>query len=236
MAPALPDYVDDNDPDIPLRGEFNIDTYLGWLNAPNATSETSTLQRLGFVSGFGHVWMQKTSSHLLLEAVIAFSGASGARRWMSRSEALDKTDSTYAHPIAVGGLGSYYAWHGADPSGPEYADYVSFVKGNDFFIVIADSTFDDLGNTASVQSKKQFDSAPAYTVPPAQWPENSTRSLLYYFLVLLPNLILFGAMLIFVLAVIGVVLWAHRRKPPPVVLSPDGYYWWDGQTWRPVSR
>lgn len=232
----MPDYVDDNDPAIPLRGQFNIDTYLSWVNAPNAASEGSRLQHLGFVAGFGHVWMQKTSSHLLLEAVIAFSGASGARQWMSRSESLDKTDATYAHAIAIDGLGAYYAWHGADPSAPEYADYVSFVKGNDFFIVIADSTFDDLGDTASVQSKSQFDSAPAYTVPPAQWPENSRRSFLSYPGALLAGFALLGVLAFLAVVVIGVVIWAYRPRSSPVVLSPDGYYWWDGSAWRPVPR
>jgi hypothetical protein len=155
---------------------------------------------------------------------------------MSRSESLDKTDSTYAHPIAIGGLGSYYAWHGADPNAPEYADYVSFVKGNDFFIVIADSTFEDLGSTASVQSKKQFDSAPAYTVPPAQWPENSGHSILYLFEILLPNLILVGLMLLFVFGVVVIVRWAHRNRPAQIVMSPDGLHWWDGRVWRDASR
>src|SRR5207253_219268 len=58
-----------------------------------------------------------------------------------------------------------------------YADVAYFVKGNDYFIIGLVSGADDLGDSASTQTKLQYDSAPPYTIPPSQWPE-SARSIL----------------------------------------------------------
>ena len=69
-------------------------------------------------------------------------------------------------------MGPYYGVHYANPSGPSYADAVSFVKGNDFFTVGFISSADDLGRAAAVQARKQYDSAPDDSIPPSRWPEN----------------------------------------------------------------
>lgn len=210
--PAGSNYVDYNDPGIPLEGDFGIEAYVSWLNAPDTAAAATSLKRFGFVAGHGHVWTQTTSSHLLLEAVMAFSGAAGAQQWLRESEALDKTDALYAHAIAVSGLGSYYAWHGANPTGPEYADYVGFVKGNDFFMVISDSEADDLGDTAPAQSKHQYDAAPPYTIPPSQWPENRS-SLTGVLARLVPGAIVLEAAVLLAVVIATAAVLVARRRP-----------------------
>src|SRR3989449_6893337 len=65
----------------------------------------------------------------------------------------------------------------ADPTPPAYADVAYFVKGNDYFIIGLVSGADDLGDSAPSQTRRQYDTAPPYTIPPSQWPE-SARSIL----------------------------------------------------------
>lgn len=211
-APQSPGYVDDNDPAIPLQGDFTIEDYLGYESPSNQAAVASTLRRAGFMGGFAHTWMDSGSSHLLLEVVMAFSGGWGAADWLKASEKADKADIHYVHPISVSGLDRYYGWHSAAPGNPEYADLVAFVKGNDYFIVIADSIADDLGNIAVAQSENQFRAAPPYTIPPTQWPENR-RSLAAYFAILAPVIAALDGVVLAGLGVTGLILWQRSRRP-----------------------
>ena len=47
--------------------------------------------------------------------------------------AADKANPHYVKAISMNGIDPYYGWHLADAIGPDYADVISFVKGNDFF-------------------------------------------------------------------------------------------------------
>jgi len=146
----------------------------------------------------------------------------------------------------VSGLDQYFGGHFADPVTPAYVDIVVFVKGNDYFMIGMLSQADDLADAAPAQTRKQYELAPASTIPPAQWPENAT-SAINRFSLLPPGL----AIDILVLALVaGIALFvvilirrvgrrvsvpAYAAVPGGVQMSPDGHYWWDGQAWRDAS-
>jgi hypothetical protein len=205
-APVAAGYVDDNTTAIPIRGIFDLEEYVGFLAPSDPSTTATTLRRDGFVSGFARSWIDSRSKHLLLELVVAFSGGQGASRWLKESETADKANAHYSHPISMSGIGPYYGWHVADAAAPDYADVISFVKGNDFYLVGIDSPADDLGDATPKQTKVQYDVAPDYTIPPSQWREGSQP-------VLTSSKV--GALLVAALtvAVILVVSILRRRRP-----------------------
>ena len=224
-----------------------MEQYISFLGPKDVNQTKSLLRSDGFVSGFSQTWIQEASNHLLTEVVIAFGGKEGAKQWLGKSEQVDKSDSFYKSPIAVSGLDVYYGARFADPTRALYADIVSFVKGNDYFLVGLISNADDLADIASRQTKRQFDQAPPYTIPPAQWPESSGRLAMGPLLVPAPVVIGAASLLALVLVatIVAVVLVVRRGKRPVAAAaaspqagplrSDDGYYWWDGETWRPVE-
>ncbi|TMC52520.1 MAG: hypothetical protein E6J20_11325 [Chloroflexi bacterium] len=173
-SPAATGYADDTTTAIPIHGAFDLQEYVGFLSPADTSAADASLRRDGFVSGYAHSWIQKPSNHLLLELVVAFAGGEGARRWLTESAASDKASSHYVRAISMSGIDPYYGWHLADATGPDYADVISFVKGNDFFLVGVDSPADDLADSASGQARRQYDAAPPYSIPPSQWPEGDT--------------------------------------------------------------
>ena len=242
-APPASDYKEDTQGGA-LQGSFGVNDYVDFLGPADPSGTQTALQRDGFVSGFGRSWVQQASSHLLLEIVIAFSGQSGAKKWLGTSQALDKADQFYKNAISISGVGTAYGVHFADPTTPAYADVAYFVKGNDYFIIGLVSGADDLGDSASTQTKLQYDSAPPYTIPPSQWPE-SARSILAgpLNLATAAAYVLGGVVVLGLLALLVLVLVLRRGRPRPrslgaveLHMSPDGRYWWDGQAWRESAR
>ena len=232
---------------LAIDGRFDMEQYISFLGPKDVNETKSTLRSDGFVSGFSETWVQAASNHLLVEVVIAFGGKQGAKQWLGKAEQVDKSDSFYKSSIAVSGLDVYYGARFADPTRALYADIVSFVKGNDYFLVGMISNADDLADIATRQTKRQFEQAPPYTIPPAQWPESS-GALSVGPLLLPAPLVLGGASmlaLILVVAIVVAVFFAGRRRrpvaataggpPADALRSDDGYYWWDGESWRPVE-
>jgi hypothetical protein len=211
------------------------------------TQTLSELQRDGFVQGYVRTWIDQGQKHLVVEEVIAFGGHRDAGKWLKSIK--DASSSQHlVHPLTADGVDSYFGGHYADPTQPVYSDLGIFLKGNDFFFVGAQSATDDLGNIATLQAKRQFDAAPAYSISPNQWPENTVHLPFSVSGTTLPLVIGGGAVLLLaVLAVIAVmvVLLTRRRAPAlataaPIAAGPqmsvDGRYWWDGQAWRDTSR
>jgi hypothetical protein len=171
--------------------------------------------------------------------VIAFTGRDGADKWLRSSELADKSDSNYQHSLSIAGIDAYYGVHFMYASNQSYGDAFAFVKGNDFFIVIAVSPKDDLGSIAANQTMAQYTAAPDATIPQSQWPQSSSSTVALnvgsflgggIVLVLLAGVVLF---------VVGVVRRSRRQTSFAVAvpaagvqMSPDGRYWWDGQSWR----
>jgi hypothetical protein len=231
----------------PFHGSFTAHDYAQALGSADADQIEKTLNHDGFVSGFGKTWLHQASGHALLEAVLAFTGAKGAKAWLLQAEAGDKKDPSYAHSDSISGIAPYYGVHfKSSGSSAGEGDAFSFVKGNDVFLVDAVSTKDDVLDLATTQTQAQYNSAPNQTIPPSQWPENASsgggRSLAYWF-----GYILVPVLIIVVVTVVFLALRSRRRSTTSVAvgagaaggmvqMSNDGHYWWDGQTWREAAR
>jgi len=224
-----------------LHGRFDAIGYTDSFGT-RATEAENTLIKDGFVDGYGMTWIQQSSGHALIEFVIAFAGGSGAKSWLHFEEASDKSHADYQHSDSISGIDTYYGVHLADPTGTQFLDGFSFIKGNDMFGVGFYSAKDDVLNLATNQTKSQYDSAPGSTIPPSQWPENAKANSSQGAPFPLGDLI-GGALASVVIAglVVLAVAWQRRspRRPSPpapgwaaVQLSPDGRFWWDGQAWK----
>jgi hypothetical protein len=124
-------------------------------------------------------------------------------------------------------------------SNQTYGDAFAFVKGNDFFVVIAVSPKDDLGSTAANQTLAQYTAAPDATIPQSQWPQSSSSTAASNFGSFLGGAIVLALLAGVVLLVVGLVRRSRRQTSfagavpaAGVQMSPDGRYWWDGQSWR----
>ena len=224
----------------PVEGPITAHEIAG--SGVNPNQDEATLSRDGFVGGYGRTWVDNASKHELQELVIAFSGGAGAQRWMGASKKTDTENQYFIHAVPVDGVPSYYGVHLANPTQSEYVDIIGFVKGNDYFLVAAASTVDDLDPSTALQAKGQYDFAPSSTIPPSQWPEHPLGPLARF-----TNLagaygpyiaLLLGVLLLAVLAFL--VIRRRRRAGTAAVgevqMSPDGTYWWDGQAWRDASK
>jgi hypothetical protein len=243
-SPPTADYVEASS-SVPgsFEGAFDPKTFVTNTGAKNADAVETTLQRGGFVDGYWRTWVQKTTRHVLVEIVIAFSGRDGADKWLRSSELADKSDSNYQHSLSIGGIDAYYGAHFLYASNQSYADAFAFVKGNDFFIVLAVSPKDDLGSLASIQTLAQYSAAPDATIPQSQWPQSSSSIAAFNAGSFLGGAILLVLLAGVVLFVLGLARRSRRQASfasalpgamsgSGVQLSPDGRYWWDGQSWR----
>jgi hypothetical protein len=230
-----------------IEGPFDAAHYAATSSA-KATQIQATLQHDGFVAGYGRTWIQRASQHVLVEAVLAFNGGDGAKKWLAASEVADKADTNYQHAVSITGINSYYGAHFYYTSSKAYGDGFAFVKGNDYFFVIAVSAKNDTGPIATTQTTAQYNFAPSETIPSSQWPENASHPA--------SNLVGFLVVPIIVLAVlIVVVAFVVRRSrratpsiapaavpamaaPAPAVIqmSADGRFWWDGQGWKDTEQ
>jgi hypothetical protein len=258
MVLAAPPATDFNElTTSPLHGKFTAHDWASLNNNSSAATQTeATLNRNGFVDGFGKTWAQASSGHALIEAVMAFSGGRGAADTLTAMESGDKADSSYQKADTASGIGTYYGAHFVDASTQVVEDFFGFVKGNDVFGIAFVSSKDDVLNDALKQAQSQYSSAPGSTIPSSQWPENTTSSSSFPVAALA-----IGAGVVVVVIVVTLVafLALRRRTPgmvgayamagapgvvasggvaPPVVvqMSPDGHYWWDGQTWRDAAQ
>lgn len=229
------------------KGAFTAHEYAQASNSAKADQIEKTLNRDGFVDGFGKTWIHNADQHALVEAVIAFTGKNGAKDWLSAAEAGDKTDPTYVHSDTIDGISPSYGGHFA-PSTGTVGDVFSFVKGNDVFIVGFISVKDDVLDLARSQAKSQYSTAPNETIPSSQWPENQGKSSSFQ-----AGYIVGGLLPIFVIigiaaAVFGVVRNRRRGAMTPAIagtagtagaagvqMSGDGNHWWDGQAWRDAA-
>ncbi|HEV2216626.1 MAG TPA: hypothetical protein VGV88_03530 [Candidatus Dormibacteraeota bacterium] len=151
-----------------LEGPFDAGTYAS-IGGIDMQSSITTLAQDGFIAGYGRAWVQQAPNRVLVEIVVAFTGGPGAKRWLRQSQMADLTDPTFQHSITVDGIETYYGARMSDSSS-YFADAFVFVKGNDGFLVSTISSFDDLGDSAAMQTRVQYRHAPAYTIPPSGWP------------------------------------------------------------------
>lgn len=230
-----------------FHGSFTAHDWALNATGVSATETESTLNRNGFVQGYGLVWASNTQRRALVEIVMAFAGGQGARRTLTALEASEKRDPTYQHANTLSGIDPYYGSHLYDATNKVYEDGFSFTKGNDLFQVYVGSTSDNNLDLATRQTKSQYDSAPDSTIPSSQWPENqqsNTTSPAYTAGVVFGILIVAVLVLGVIGVVVGLILRGRRRSvaqpygaagPATVQMSPDGRYWYDGQAWRDTT-
>ena len=225
------------------EGPFDLDGYMALGTSENPGLTRSTLQRDGFISGYGRTWFQRGTQKGVVEAVVAFTGSAGAKRWLAVQETADKTSHDFKSSLSIDGIAPYYGAHLYSASDKTFIDLFAFVKGNDFFEIVAASAHDDLGDMASAQTKKQYDFAPTGTIPESQWVENQGHSFAYNVgFSIVPVLI--GIVFIAVVGLVVGLVMRSRRRPalvatgfaqPAFTFSDDGRYWWDGQAWKDAA-
>lgn len=222
-----------------FHGRFTAHDWASNSIGATAAETESTLNRYGFVDGYGLEWASTSARRALVEIVMAFGGGQGARKTLTALEAADKRDPHYQHATTLSGIDPSYGVHAFDSSTGVYTDGFSFVKGNDVFQVYFASIKDDNLAPATSQAKLQYDSAPDSTIPSSQWPENASRipSSAYQ-----AGVTSFWVLMILggIAVVAALVIRSRRRASVPVYgavqLSPDGRYWYDGQGWRDASQ
>ena len=235
-----------------FRGEFTAHDYAVNATGATASQTEATLNRYGFVDGYGKEWASNATRHALVEIVMAFTGGQGAKNTLTALEKADQGDAHYQHPNTLAGVNPSYGVHLFDSSNSVYEDGFGFVKGNDVFAVYLASTKDDNLTPATDQAKVQFASAPDSTIPSSQWPENaSTNSSAAFRAGQVFGVIVVVVLVLAVIAVgVGLVMRSRRRAvipayggygaigavgAPVVQMSPDANYWYEGQGWRDAS-
>src|ERR1700694_109588 len=250
-APAS-DYKELNTPNV-FAGPFDAKAYVTLSGTPDQANDQKVLEHDGFLSGFGKTWFQSSHTHVLVEAVLAFNGGAGATTWMRQSEAADKKLPSYKSSLTVSGVTNYYGARLFDSASKLYSDGFVVVKGNDAFLVVFASGKDDLGNTAATQAKKQYDAAPASTIPQSEWPESKVVKTAFDVAKVLGAVVV-GVLILAVIAVAFVIMRSRRRpglqpvpvqvgaavaEPAPVPtvqMSDDRRSWWDGTPWRDAEH
>ena len=171
--PPSADFVADTESTGTPIGAFDLGTYVEFLQPADPPATKRTLHDDGFVAGYGKSWTSQASNVGLVELVVAFSGGRGARGWLEAAAADARSSEFFKSTIVVDGIGPYYGVRYANPSAPSFADVVSFVKGNDYFVVGLVSEADNIGDATITQSKHQYDFAAANSIRESDWPENA---------------------------------------------------------------
>ena len=216
------------------HGRFTIQQYAATYG-PTIAEVEIVLHQDGFVDGFSTLWIQKVTRRGMIEWVMAFSGEKGARSFLSYIDTSSKQDPGYKHADSITGIDPYWGEHEVYPSG-DVADWFGFVKGNDLFVVGFESTKDDILDLATSYAKKLYDSAPASTIAPADWPENGGTGNVREPALAVGGVLVFVLVIAFIAGVVALtaILVGRRQQHRPAAerLTSDRRYWWDGQYWK----
>ena len=219
----------------PYHGRFTAREFAATWGTNSATAE-SQLNADGFVDGYGLMWKEQATGRYLAEFVIAFQGGNGAENWLGSEKVENEADSHFQRADTMDGIGPYYfGVHGAAPG--QVLDGFEFVKGNDVLGVAFWSPKDDVLELARSQSKRQYDAAPAWTIPSWQWPENA-RDLGQASISSsgLDQWVVVGLIFIVALFAGGGYMYMRRAEHPAKAvpaqeMSADVNYWWNGSGW-----
>lgn len=219
-----------------LEGPFTAQEYASAGAATHAARAEAELSREGFVVGYGREWTRRATGHWLLEAVLEFGTAAGARGWERQAQLWAQAQAGYESPLTLAGVSDYFGEHRFDSTQNYHFEGFVMAKGNDVLLVYEASPADDLGDSVATQAMRQLMMAPAYTIPPSQGTGSAAPTSL--------SLRTFGlrlavaTMAMVALLALAAMLWwlarARRATLPASAggLAPDGRYHWDGTTWR----
>lgn len=201
-----------------VEGPFDATKYAEVIAAPDAAQ---TLTSNGFLAGYGRTWSTAGSAHVFTEAVMAFTGANGAKAWLRHEEAADKADPSFVQALTLPGIDTYYGARLNDKVHKIYGDAFVFVKGNDVVFVTFVSNKNDLASIAATQTRKQFEATPAYTIPPSQWPENKVVASSPFSGLKTIGLIVGALILLGLIGAAGFILWSRRRPALQAIPAQD---------------
>src|SRR5256886_821288 len=197
----------------PFHGHFTASQYAAQTaDASKKASVEATLNREGFVDGYGDAWVSTSTGHVLVEWVLAFSGGRGAQHWLIAAETGDKSDPTYSHADTMSGIDPYYGEHVVDAANKTAGDDLSVSKGSAGFLVLVASASDNNLATATEQAKAQHDSAPESTIPSSHWPDTQSNSAAFD-TGRVTAYVLVAALILAVIAVVLGLILPRRQRP-----------------------
>lgn len=149
-----------------VEGSMDAARYAASSSATTGERQSliDSLNRNGFISGYGREWYKPRSNDFLGEIVLVFTNSSGARATASLSKvryAQDKgfqsfTDSPIPGAYALTTVSSGYSW-----------TIVVFTKADGLYAVAGGSTTDFMSADVLAQAQKEFRLAPANTLTPS---------------------------------------------------------------------
>jgi hypothetical protein len=236
------DYVEAG-PGTKAEGPFDAASYAAFITTDTTkqTAVKSTLDRDGFVSGFGRLWAKTGAGAALVEQILAFNDHSGAMTYYGTSRLGDISASYYTGAIDTSSIPASYG--ARELISGAYTSAIVFVKGNDLFAVGLVSVKDYLVTDTISQGQKVYSAAPDYTIQPASSVGTAaTDQLASKVGALIVGILLVALGLGVVLAIIWFVM-SRRRRPalqaaavgPMVQMSGDSRFWWDGSSWQDAN-
>jgi hypothetical protein len=149
-----------------VEGSLDATRYVDSTSATAAERQgmLDSLNRNGFISGYGREWYKPRSNDFLGELVLAFTNPNGARATASLSKiryAQDKGFQSFTDSLIPGGyalteVASGYSW-----------TVVVFTKADGMYAVAGGSPSDFMSADVLAQAQKEYRLAPANTLAPS---------------------------------------------------------------------
>ncbi len=192
-----------------LEGPFDAEAYASYsdLDVQTGQAMVKSLQRNGFVGGYGRQWYKPRASEYLGELVMVFTRSSGASSIANASKIRYQQDQGFQSMVephlnkdsfGVTEISAGYHWTA-----------VIFEKGNNLFAIGQGSTADFMTDAALAQARRAYASAPSSIGAPAQ---SGTPTGLAQYTRLIAAV---GAMMLLVAATVAAVIVFVVRTPRP---------------------
>jgi hypothetical protein len=150
-----------------LEGPFDAEGYASYsdLDVQTGQAMVKSLQRNGFVGGYGREWYKPRASEYLGELVMVFTRSSGASSIANASKIRYQQDQGFQSLVephlnkdsfGVTEISAGYHWTA-----------VIFEKGNNLFAIGQGSTADFMTDAALAQARRAYDFAPSSIGPSA---------------------------------------------------------------------